>query len=322
MSISRKLSTEILLEIFSHLSLTSIIQTRGVCRFWRDCVLEADIHPMRRSLLDLYMLLLEGKIFIASRQHVIDSLQSFDRKSYVRSLQSQLSSAGLHSIIPPAFELYVLEWPEKAVFDCIWPGLPFEYARSDGHFRRTGWNFLSTVPPQLFEITVSFEEPNPHLDQPFAALPIWEANGAYPTRWLGMDATSKLFGRVLKANHHVYEYPDDSDYFDQTPVEDHEDMRLAWESTRLDFCDWLHVAAQRLELDAATKESLVSEDFYDKEGKCWRPILGPGMPPEPPMSVDWVQTGGDMLRFKPLTDSMVATSLVCGFRVSFRGTYG
>lgn len=138
-----ELSTELLLEIFAHLSLTSIIQACGACRFWRNCVLEADIHPARRALFDVYLHLLKGDIFIASRQHVIDSLQSFDRVSYIRDLQSQLAAAGLPPIIPLAFELYILEWPEKAVFDCFWPGLPFEYARTDGQFRRTGWNMLS-----------------------------------------------------------------------------------------------------------------------------------------------------------------------------------
>jgi len=143
---------ELLLQTFSRLVLKSIIKARGVCQLWRCTILEADTHPTRQQLLRLYNELLDTEPFIRSRPHFLDTTLPFNRQEYLDSLLSQMVATGIPPIFPAAFEIFIIEWPAAAAFDSIWPGIPFEWKKKDGDFRRRGWNFLNYIPPQLFEL--------------------------------------------------------------------------------------------------------------------------------------------------------------------------
>jgi hypothetical protein len=91
MALIQDLSTEILLEIFLYIHLKSIISCRGVCTLWRDLVLVADLHPVRRRLLRVYYSILETEIFHDSRPRTLQVLQPFIRDAYLASLRRQSS---------------------------------------------------------------------------------------------------------------------------------------------------------------------------------------------------------------------------------------
>jgi len=149
------LSLELLLQIFSRLVLKSIINARCVCQLWRSTILEADIHPTRRHLLRLYDELIDTELFIRSCSHFLENMLSFSRQDYLDSLLSQMMATGIPPVLPIAFEIFILEWPAAAAaFDSTWPGIPYEWTKKDGDFRRRGWNFLNYIPPQLFELCV------------------------------------------------------------------------------------------------------------------------------------------------------------------------
>ena len=106
-----------------------------------------DLTSIRQHLLRLYSDLLRSKIFLKSRPHVKKILQLFDRPAYLQALERQLQAIGSLGDLPEAFEIFILEWPTLAAFDCMWPGLPYGWCEDDGDSRRTGWNFLANIPP-------------------------------------------------------------------------------------------------------------------------------------------------------------------------------
>jgi len=118
-------SDEVLLRIFSHLSLVGLIQARTVCSKWRVMVLQADIRPLRRYFLDFYYEAIEYPTFLPTRPWVLENLAPFDREAFI----SRLEAAQFPSI-PEPFKLWILEWPSRAVLGPIWPGLPSR-CRSD-----------------------------------------------------------------------------------------------------------------------------------------------------------------------------------------------
>lgn len=109
---------ELLLETFQWFPVGSLIAAQGVNRQWRRLVPLADIPPMRRALLDLYIEFLESPAFLPSRPAILDDLRPFDREGYVALLHDN----GLR--LPEEFLLWIREWPSKAVIDGSWPGLP------------------------------------------------------------------------------------------------------------------------------------------------------------------------------------------------------
>jgi len=137
------LPNELLLQIYPHLSLQSLIAARGVDRRWRSLVSQAYIRPDRKSLLDLYLHCLEEPAFLDTRADIIPHLASFDRDAYMNFLPSDP---------PDEFELWVREWPAFGVIGWVWPGL------ADVGLTRT-WNFvcrcncLGHTPPYIKNIT-------------------------------------------------------------------------------------------------------------------------------------------------------------------------
>ena len=108
------LPPELLFSIFQKLVLKSIIAVRGVCRLWRTSIISA-IHPTRRKLLEFFLRMIDSPVFHASRPCILPSLQFFNREVYLSRLPSKT---------PDDFRTWLLEWPARAVFEWLWPGLP------------------------------------------------------------------------------------------------------------------------------------------------------------------------------------------------------
>ncbi|KAJ8515682.1 hypothetical protein ONZ45_g6912 [Pleurotus djamor] len=143
------LPDELILLIFSEFHLTSLISASGVCHKWRNLLLVADIHPARLALLQLYKQLIEEPWFLPSRPWVLNNLTSFNRAAYVTALLEQ------HDFLPEDFQIWVLEWPAKAAFGGIWPGLPNEIGDIAGpeiRYSRRTWNFLNPLKPIVWTI--------------------------------------------------------------------------------------------------------------------------------------------------------------------------
>ncbi|RYE11997.1 MAG: F-box protein [Rickettsiales bacterium] len=134
--------------IFPYLDLTSLIKARTVCKEWRNVDL-ANINSIRKLLLDLYLSIIDKKWFIKTRQDTYTKLISFDREKHLSTLKNldklrkynekdmwfqlrQKNFANLLVTVPLDYEMWVMEWPEKAVYGLLWPGLnPCFYRETD-----------------------------------------------------------------------------------------------------------------------------------------------------------------------------------------------
>ncbi|KAJ7603167.1 hypothetical protein FB45DRAFT_963143 [Roridomyces roridus] len=141
---------ELTLQIFPHLPLKGLVAAEGVCRQWKQFVAITDIYPPRRALFELYQKIVRDPLFrdLDTRPWLWDNLRSFDRQAYVDHILAQ------HDYIPEDFRLWILEWPNKAVIACAWPGLPEAYCaeEADNIERRNGYNHLGCHKPQLRKI--------------------------------------------------------------------------------------------------------------------------------------------------------------------------
>ncbi|KAJ7825462.1 hypothetical protein B0H13DRAFT_326081 [Mycena leptocephala] len=83
------LSNEIILEIFPHCPLKSIIAATGVCTLWTKLVLLSDIDTTRKALLNLCFSIIESSAFERSRPWLLENLHPFDRQAYIDTLLDQ-----------------------------------------------------------------------------------------------------------------------------------------------------------------------------------------------------------------------------------------
>jgi hypothetical protein len=167
--------------------------------------------------------------------------------------------------------MYILEWPERAVVDCMWPGIPYEWSPDDLEYRRPGWNLLANIPPQLFELRITrldelyHETLEEHI---FAGLPIWESDQVADSVWLVVDPSHTLFGCAvrIRGTRAKYSFPvnwdDRPGWFECLSEEDREKRTQAMESFHLPFLDWLDVSFQRLELQMEESENSVA--YFNK----------------------------------------------------------
>ena len=143
------LPTEILLLFFSYFDLKSLIASLAVCRRWRELIPESDIFPPRLALLELYLKVVASPLFSNTRTWSLKNLRHFDREEYVAKLLNQ------HNYIPEEFRIWILEWPARAVFGCLWPGLPCveftTYARKVEFIKGIHW--LGSLPPKVSTMT-------------------------------------------------------------------------------------------------------------------------------------------------------------------------
>jgi hypothetical protein len=143
---------ELLLQLLSLLPLKSLIAAQGVDRKWRQLVDAADILPLRRKLLGLYLSIVNSPWFLQTRPWVLENLQPFDREAYISTLLMQ------YNRLPEAFMLWLLEWPALAVIGGIWPGLPRdheEYKHIDEVQVFRGVNWLATRAIEVSAMTFS-----------------------------------------------------------------------------------------------------------------------------------------------------------------------
>ncbi|KAL1635228.1 hypothetical protein SLS58_010349 [Diplodia intermedia] len=113
-----ELPTELRLSIVELCDLKGLIKVRSLSKSWRALVMQSPhvrINPTRRKLLDLYDFCLKSKSFRASRETVIPLLKPLDRSHYLERLSDKP--------LPEAFDMWIREWPAKAAFGYLWPGL-------------------------------------------------------------------------------------------------------------------------------------------------------------------------------------------------------
>ncbi|KAL0954137.1 hypothetical protein HGRIS_005277 [Hohenbuehelia grisea] len=194
------LPQDILYDLLPYLPLQSLIAARGVCRTWHHAAELADIHPIRRELLNIYLDLIDRPWFLDSRKWPLENLRDFDRQAYLDTLLAQ------YNWLPEDFSMWILEWPARATFGWIWPGLPCDDFTGESTFHRlSGINTLGIIPPvvgQVFLVYPRDEEEMPNgnpKERPddfvAPALLVWEDPDDYQV-WLMLGEDSALRGKV------------------------------------------------------------------------------------------------------------------------------
>ncbi|KAJ7154566.1 hypothetical protein C8R46DRAFT_1005579 [Mycena filopes] len=190
-----RLPNEFLLQIFPYLPLKALISARGVDTFWRALVLLADLDPVRRSLLDLYLRTIASPAYMRTRPWVLQNLHPFDREAYSDALLDQ------HNYVPREFRLWILEWPEKAVVGCAWPGLPDAHCggQADHIECISGTNLLGRIPPvvHIVQITQPAGDGDEAdlVNEDVPGLVTWQLTDESWV-WLILDERPSLRGRV------------------------------------------------------------------------------------------------------------------------------
>ena len=179
-----ELPNELLLQIFPHLTLRSLIAARGVDKRWRSLVRQAYITPPRKRLLELFLNVLDIPACVESRLDIIQHIIPFDRHAYMQLLPSNP---------PDEFETWVREWPAYGVIGWVWPGL-----QDIGQCRR--WKFscrcncLGHWPPFVKNIT--FHE-RVKSDASGSVLPTDSSDVIYhAAAYLPVDANVNLGGGI------------------------------------------------------------------------------------------------------------------------------
>ncbi|KAJ7619589.1 hypothetical protein FB45DRAFT_1095914 [Roridomyces roridus] len=132
------LPPELRLQVFPHLPLKGLIAAEGVCRRWKEFI--AILHdPLFRDL--------------DSRPWLWENFCALDRQAYLDHILAQ------HNYIPEDFRLWILEWPNKAVIACAWPGLPAVYCAEDADDveRVEGYNHLGRLDAPLYKTGVELQ---------------------------------------------------------------------------------------------------------------------------------------------------------------------
>ncbi|KAL0952599.1 hypothetical protein HGRIS_006854 [Hohenbuehelia grisea] len=218
MAILSELPSDVVLELFTHFPLKTLIAARGVSRTWRTFVEESDINPIRRALLHFYLRIVHSPWFLVSRKWVAENNRSFDREDYMRTLRQY--GPGCH--IPEDFAMWILEWPARAVIRCQWPGLPDTLCRVPCNplTRCIGYNCLGTLPPTVRVVTyseyVNDEDENDDeqlfIDVP--ALAIWEEPRDVKI-WLLLDGSDRFRGQILSTSADFNEFEGDKYHTNQ-----------------------------------------------------------------------------------------------------------
>ncbi|KAJ3514911.1 hypothetical protein NLJ89_g2095 [Agrocybe chaxingu] len=196
---------EILLHCFSFMTLRALIACRCVCATWRSLVPLAELDPLRRRLLELYDTVINTSYFLETRPWIVAHLDStFDREAYIATLEAQDPAIR----VPPAFRLFILEWPALAAVQSLWPGLPLLDCRKSNIERKKGVNFIACTHPELSALTYKLGYPGVAF---VPALLLWRNSGD-STDWLIFDddrhpeLSGKVFGITLRLDPDIVSY--------------------------------------------------------------------------------------------------------------------
>jgi hypothetical protein len=149
------LPNELLLEIFSFLPLKSLISARFVNQRWRQLVPKSDLLPARRALYALYYHVINHPNFLNTREATLSVLgPKIDREGLI----SLWEGCGV-VVLPEEFKLWLLEWPEKAVFGWMWPRLDVSLHRGGNVEQR--WGFNTDLELEIIDFTTAQEEDAP-----------------------------------------------------------------------------------------------------------------------------------------------------------------
>ena len=139
------LPNEILLLVFALLPLPALISSRGVNQKWRVLVPLANIPSIRLRLLHLFNDLMASPVYPTCHLNILPHLRSFNRQQFLLSRQASIGpedelefdyegegdqggreggDTKTELTLPEEFRLWILEWPQHAVFSWLWPGLP------------------------------------------------------------------------------------------------------------------------------------------------------------------------------------------------------
>ena len=167
MSLER-LATELKQAIIGFLDLMSLVNVRNTNKNLHHLVNDAltqpsIIHTARANLLRLYLDLHRYPSFHESRKHILPHLIPFSRQQYLNKFKTEISKHCPKAQIPEEYELWIKEWPEKAVIGWAWPGLDSIFDIAAGkrgenrHWWRTyGGNMLHCSTNELTFDTLLF----------------------------------------------------------------------------------------------------------------------------------------------------------------------
>jgi F-box-like len=137
---------ELLLHIFQFFPLKSLLAAKAVNRKWNALAPICSMTPERRELYTFYHMIIILPKFLDSRPYVLSTMRKFDREAYVAMLEGQDGggAVGRDRTLPAEFRCYILEWPEKAVFGHLWPGMDNVFTSTPTRtYKANGRNELS-----------------------------------------------------------------------------------------------------------------------------------------------------------------------------------
>lgn len=189
------------MKIASHLQLRDLILLRSTSKRWQTVINNnlSLIRRARRDLLRLWDDTVRSPYFPSTRYLVSVNLYAFDRRQYLAKI-----SCGLP--LPEEFELWVLEWPAKAVIGWTWPGLEMEVVTDgyggtdfilpeDQHWKLYGHNLLAAQPTRPRESLYVWDKVTRSAD----GSSVWNSDR---DAWLNMNGgVGRLHRRV--ADHDV-----------------------------------------------------------------------------------------------------------------------
>lgn len=229
------LPNELLIHIFALLPLKGLIRARTICVNWRTLVLATPISQTRRELLDFYYFTISSPSFLPTRTRYVSSgcEETITREDFLHFLLAEAP----YNPLPESFQMWLEEWPTRAIIADVWPGLwlsensPRTYETSltegcslgfDCSFRQ--WNFtFQSKPASSSDVGQNF-----FTLQNATAPQIWGYNV-----WSGVYILlghGEWHGRVIKAN--IF---NDQGHVD---LED-EDQGLTWVEFLRKKVEWL-----------------------------------------------------------------------------------
>ena len=200
------LPPELILSLVRFFPLASLIAARGVNTQWRSLAQTASLYPTRKTLLDLYLAAIAHPNFPSLATVLQPHVREFDREAYIADLISR------GCVLPDLFELWVLEWPSKAVHFWAWPGLVKDPPIN--HECYCGWgNVLGDPMPTIRAIPVPKEEAT-SVWMTCQGLALWEAElwfwGGVVRLYLVVDANESINDRLAGRLVWAHSYYDDA----------------------------------------------------------------------------------------------------------------